>query len=415
MSPIDALRGYEYRFSSKPPLVSVEDYRRCARRRLPNMVWTFLENGADDEVTLERNHRDFRRWRLRQRALAGLTATDLSVHVGGQRLDLPVALSPTGLSGLFHWHGEAGAARAAERCGTRHVMSTYASYSIEEVAAGTQRSHWFQLYPWADEEFMGTMLDRARRADFGALFVTVDVPVIGNREGERRVGMGVRPVLTPRRLLDGAIHPRWSFDYLRHQRFVPRNLAEGGGARAAVRALRGQAARARTPSADPRGLRRSDLVSWRTLAWLREKWAGPLYVKGITEPEDADRCVELGCDGVVVSNHGGRQLDTVVSSIGALPVVADAISGRAEVLIDGGIRRGTDVVKALCLGATACMIGRPCLYGLSVGGEDGVMDILSILRTEIETTLNLMGCPAVTALDRSWIEPADDVPLEWSP
>lgn len=396
---LQALRGYDFRVSGRTAPITVEDYRGLARRALPEMVWEFVENGAEDETTLAHNQADFSRWRLRQKVLSGQEGKDLGVDVAGARLELPIALCPTGLNGLVHWHGELGAARAAERSGTRHVSSTVASYTLEEVAEGTRESHWFQLYPWGDREFIGALITRARAAGFGALFVTVDVPVVGVRERALRAGMptgmATPPVLTPRRLLNGALRPRWALGYVRHQRFVGRDLADAKGAEGAIQAGRAQA-----------GFMRPELVqflSWETLEWLRDQWTGPLFVKGVTEPDDALRCVELGCDGVVVSNHGGRQLDGMVSSIGALPGVADAVGDRGTVLLDSGIRRGRDVVKALCLGASACMIGRPFLYGLAVRGEKGVADILKILKTEIETTLTLMGCTSVKKLDRSWL------------
>jgi L-lactate dehydrogenase (cytochrome)/(S)-mandelate dehydrogenase len=399
---IKALDGMRFSLGKRRPPINVDEYRAAAQRTLPEMVWTFMENGAEDEDVVQRNRSDFGRWQLRQRVLTGATGKDLAVRVGGITLSLPLVLSPTGLNGLFNWEGEVGAARAAEAAGIRHISSTGASYSLEEVARATRAAHWFQLYPWGDRSFMDELVGRAERAGFGALFITVDVPVVGNREGEKRVGMTLPlPTLTPQRLFNGALRPRWTYGYLKHQRITLRNFVNDGGASAAARSVMAQA-----------GFMRPELLSWENLEWLRERWSGPAFVKGITEPEDARRVMDLGYDGIAVSNHGGRQLDKMTSAVGALPEIVDAVEGRGQILLDGGVRRGSDVVKALCLGATACMIGRPFLYGLAVGGRHGVADVIEIFRSEIERTLVLMGCESVSRLDRSWLREDDSrVPL----
>ena len=385
---------FEYRWRARPPLVTVDDYRTKARRSLPDMVWAYIENGAEDERTLRANREAFSRWNLRQRVLVGNTEADLRTTVAGVELALPVILAPTGLTGLAHWSGELGAARAAERAGTRLVLSTASSYSIEEVGAGTASDHWFQLYAFGDRDLLASLLDRAAAAGMSALFVTVDVPVIGNRIGERHRGMGVPPTLTPRRLLDGAIHPRWWYGLLRHQRVSARNFVEGGGARDAVRSVRIHT-----------GAIRADL-DWDDLAWTRARWRGPLFVKGVLEPDDAARAVDLGADGVVVSNHGGRQLNGASGSLDALPAVVDRVGDRAEVLFDGGIRSGADVITALALGARACLIGRPFVYGLAVAGEEGVSGVLRLLADEMNRNLLLMGCGSVAEVTRSCIAAA---------
>jgi L-lactate dehydrogenase (cytochrome)/(S)-mandelate dehydrogenase len=238
---------------------------------------------------------------------------------------------------------------------------------------------------------MASLIERAAGAGYGAMMVTVDVPVPSNRELEQRQGMGVPPVLTPGRLLDGARRPRWWYAFLKHQRVSLRNLGGEYGVRFGVRGAQRQL-----------GLWRPDL-DWDDLAWLRERWDGPMLVKGVLDPEDAVRCLEIGAAGVVVSNHGGRQLDGAPASLDALPPIAAAVGGRGAVILDGGIRRGSDVIKALCLGADAVMIGRPFVYGLAARGERGVAEVLAILTAEIERNLVLMGCPGVAALDRSWV------------
>lgn len=394
--------AFSYRLRTRPALVAVEDYRRAARRALPQMVWAYLDGGAEDERTLRANRTAFEAWNLRQRVLAGHRDADLAVTVGGERLDIPILLSPTGLTGLAHWTGELAAAQAAEAAGTRLVLSTASSHSIEEVAGGTDRDHWFQLYPWGDDlgqgptfmgsTFMGSMLERAADAGYRTLVITVDVPAQGNRTGERRTGMGHPPILTPRRVLDAAIRPRWWYGLLRHRRMTMRSLTATGGASGAVESASLQQRRMRPD------------LTWRDVAALRDRWKGPVLVKGILDPADAVTAIDdVGATGVIVSNHGGRQCNGVMASLDALPDVADAVGDRAAVLLDGGIRCGTDVVTALALGADAVMVGRPYLYGLAVAGRTGVEQVLAILAEETRKTLLLMGVGAVTDLGRDHV------------
>ncbi len=370
----------------------MEDYRRRARRAVPRMVWAYIDGGAEDMRTVAANRTAFDRWQLRQRVLTGHPARDdLSVTVGGETLSLPVLLSPTGLTGMTHWSGEPAVARAAERCGTRMVLSSASTYTVEEVAATTAARHWFQLYPWRDRELMGTLMSRAARAGVQTLVVTVDVPAQGGRDLELRHGMATPPVLTPARVLDAAVRPRWWYGLFRHRRVTVRHLDDQGGVGAAVRSVRRQA-----------GLIRVDL-GWDDVRWMRDEWGGRMFVKGVLDPEDAVQALDAGADGVVVSNHGGRQLDGAPASLDALPAVAAAVGGRGEVLMDGGIRRGSDIVKALCLGADAVCIGRPFLYGLAARGEAGVVDVLGILRAELARTMTLMGVHKVCDLGPSWL------------
>ena len=369
--------------------LSVDDYRRAARRALPPMAWAYLEGGAEDERTLQRNVDAFRAWGLKQRVLTGVAEPDLRVEVAGTTLSLPIALAPTGFTGFSHWHGELGAAQAAERCGTRAVISNAATYSLQEIADATAERHWFQLYPWGNNRaHMREMLARAEAGGYRALFVTVDVPVIGGRETEQRHGMTLPPVLTPRRVLECAAKPRWAYRLARHRRFTLRNLVEEEGMRAAVESVRRQQSYFYPE------------MTWADLDWVRSQWDGPLYVKGVMDPEDAEQAVSLGADGLVVSNHGGRQLESGVGTLDVLPQIAEAVGGRTQLLLDGGIRRGTDVVKALALGARAVLLGRAYVYGLAVAGSAGVEAVLELLRTELRRSLQLMGCPSVSELDR---------------
>ncbi|NRI66895.1 alpha-hydroxy-acid oxidizing protein [Rhodococcus sp. MS16] len=386
-----------FTLSSRTSPITVADYRERARKALPAMIWAYVDGGAEDELTLRANVDDFDKWALRSRVLTGNEGQGLTAKVGNTALDLPVFLSPTGMTGLIQWTGERAAARAAERVGTRAVISTASSYTVEEIADATSENHFFQLYPWTSvrtgESLAKKFIDRAHHAGYSALFVTVDVPVTGNREGERKRGMGIPPTLSPSRVLDAARKPRWAYNFLKHQRISSRMLVDERGAAAAVRSAQKQVS-----------LLRPELC-WDDLAKIRDLWDGPMYVKGILDPDDAAAAVRLGADGIVVSNHGGRQLDSALSSIEALPAVVDRVggSGGVPVYLDGGIRRGSDVVKALALGATAVGIGRPYVYGLAVGGEDGVAHVLEIFREEIARTLTLMGVRDIAELDRSHI------------
>jgi isopentenyl diphosphate isomerase/L-lactate dehydrogenase-like FMN-dependent dehydrogenase len=385
------LFGFDLRWAAPETLITVEDYRHAARRRLPAMVWSYVDGGADDRETLRDNREAFSRWALRSVTLAGNGTPDLATSVGGVPLSMPLMFAPTGFLGLSHWRGDIHAARAAAAAKTRYVVSTASSWSLEEIAEASPIGHFFQLYP-REGDIAAKLMRRAWAAGYRVMMVTVDVPVVGNRESERHNGMGIPPVMTPRRMLNIARHPAWAFNVLRHQRIGGRNLVNGAGIAAAVEAA----------DIQNREMVQATL-NWNDFAWMREQWKGKLYVKGVLDPADAVRAVELGADGVVVSNHGGRQLDFALSSLEALPGVVAAVGGRAEILLDGGVRRGTDVLKAVALGARAVMIGRPYVYGVAAAGEEGAAGILEIFRSEMLRSLTLMGCPSVAALDRSWV------------
>lgn len=388
--------GLELAWSSRSGgPITVEDYRERARRKVPGMVWAFVDGGAESEQTMRDNTDAFDRWRLVPRVLTGNQGDGLQAKVAGTVLSLPVFLSPTGMTGLVHWQGERAAARAAEAAGTRAVISTAASYTVEEIDEATSEDHFFQLYPWTSQStgqpLSQKFIERARSAGYSALFVTVDVPIGGNRLAERKRGLGIPPTITPARAISAAVRPRWAYGFVRHQRVTSRMLVDERGTRAAVASARVQ-----------QTLLRPDLV-WDDFARIRDMWDGPLVIKGILAADDAERAVNLGADAVMVSNHGGRQLDGAMSSLDALPAVVDRIGDRAQVLLDGGIRRGSDVVKALALGASAVGIGRPYVYGLAAQGQEGVEHVLGILREEITRTLTLMGVADVADLDRSHV------------
>lgn len=387
---------FAYRWRPPERLINVEDYRRAAAKRVPRLVWAYIEGGADDMVTVRRSQEAFLRWSLRARMMTAHPERRLATTVAGVEIDLPVLLAPTGALGLAQWRGDLDAARAAEAAGTRLILSTASSWSIEEVAAGTRSDHFFQLYPGG--EHTASLMERAWQSGYRVLFVTVDVPVLGNREGERRHGYGSAGalnrslILTPGEALNLVRHPRWVLDQFRHGRGTMRNLLPTSGVQAAldsIQILHREIDRA--------------TFSWADLEWIREQWPGAVYVKGLLDPEDAERAVAIGCQGVVVSNHGGRQLDHALASLEALPAVVGAVGEQAEVLFDGGVRRGTDIVKALALGARAVLIGRPLIYGLIVDRGRGVAAVLDIFRAELDRALALMGASGVDELDRDWL------------
>ncbi|MCK9897948.1 alpha-hydroxy acid oxidase [Frankia sp. AgB32] len=394
--------AFRYKLSSRSGPITVEDYRRRAKRAVPDMVWAYVDYGAEGMETLDANRSAFDRYMLRTKVLTGNEATDISVTVAGQDLSMPVLFAPTGLAGLSHWTGELGAGQAAERAGTLSIVTTAGSYSFDEVAAGTERDHFFQLYPWADlatgrHDLTSALMERARKSGYAAMFVTVDVPIHGNRETERKRGMGNPPVLTPARVANAAMRPKWWAAFLRHQRISVRNLVDNGGARAAVSSLTTQYRMMRPE------------LNWDDFAWMRANWQGPLFIKGVLDADDAQRAVALGADGVVVSNHGGRQLNCAPAALDALPAIAKRVGGSAQVLLDGGVRRGTDVVKALCLGADAVCVGRPYLYGLAAAGPAGAEHVANIFRDEITRCMTLMGVAKLEDLDESRLLPANSV------
>jgi isopentenyl diphosphate isomerase/L-lactate dehydrogenase-like FMN-dependent dehydrogenase len=395
------MNGFEYRLRSPEKLISVEDYRRRARQRLPRMVWNYVDGGADDEQTILDNRTAFNRWSLRPRALAGVARPSLACRVAGTDLRIPILLAPTGFTGLSYWKGDIAAVRAAESRGTRYTLSTVSSWSIEEVFSAASETHFFQIYPRTGG-ITAELMERAWRANCRVAFVTVDVPVIGNREGERKTGMGRPPVLTPARALNMATRPRWTYDVLRYGRIGGRNLVEAGGLKAALESVDVQAREFMMSS-----------LNWDDVKWIRDNWRGRLYLKGILRPDDAVRAADLGFDGIVVSNHGGRQLDCTQATLDALPAIAVAVGDRMEVLLDGGIRRGTDVVKALALGADAVMIGRPYVYGLAAAGELGVAAVLDILAQELERAMILLGAGNLAELGPDLLDRRGSPSIDW--
>ena len=365
---------------------TIEDLRRMAKRTVPKPIFDYVDGGAWGEVTYRRNRSAFEALALRPRALVDVSEIEMRTTVLGREIALPIIAPPTGLTGLTHPDGEAAIARAAHAAGTIYTQSALSSLSIEEVHAAAPGPKWFQLYVMTDRGIVRDMLSRAQAAGHEVLVLTVDVAVAGVRERDVRNRFSVPPRLTGRALLDGVIRPRWSAGFVARPRISPGNLpATAGGAAGHAQFV--------NRSFDP-------TVTWDDIAMLREHWDGPLVIKGIMRADDAQRAVEHGVEGIIVSNHGGRQLDHSQASIEALPAIVEAVGDRAELYLDSGVRRGTDIIKALALGARAVFVGRPLVYGLGAAGEAGARRALELLRAELATSLALAGYPRVAELGR---------------
>jgi L-lactate dehydrogenase (cytochrome) len=363
---------------------TIAELRDLARRKVPRAVFDFVDGGANDEITLRRNLTDLAAVRLLPRAMVDVSEVGTAVSVVGRQVALPLLGGPTGLTGLVHHEGEMAIARAVHEAGSIYTLSVFGSYSIEEVAAGAPGPTWLGLYLFRDRGLVRDIVQRAGEAGFGALVLTVDVPRAGARERDARNGLTIPPRVTLRSLASGARRPRWAANFLARPRITAASAAPAAGAVRHAAYIDSQF--------DPAS-------TWDDLVWLRELWSGPIVVKGLLRADDARHAVELGADAVVVSNHGGRQLDGACSSISALPAVADAVGDGAEVYLDGGIRRGGDIVKALATGARACLVARPLVYGLAAAGQAGVGHSLDILGNELRMALALAGCPDLGAVD----------------
>jgi L-lactate dehydrogenase (cytochrome) len=373
----------------------IADYRELARRRLPRFLFEYIDGGAGAQTTLRHNVSDFEQVKLRQRVMRDVSKLDLSTTLFGQPLSMPVALAPVGLSGLYARRGECQAAKAAERAGIRMSLSTLSLCGVEEVSRATGDPIWFQLYMIKDRGFMRDMLARARESGCSVLLFTVDLPVAGARWADARTGLanGHLPAAQFERMKAMAARPGWLWNVgLMGQPHDFGNVAPAmgkGGVREFWRWV---------------GASFDTTVTWKDMDWVREHWDRPMVIKGVLDPEDARASVAAGADGIVVSNHGGRQLDGVSSTIAALPKIADAVGDKTTVLLDGGVRCGTDVVRALALGAKGVLIGRPWAYALAARGGAGVSAMLEQFRKEIGITLALAGVPDVKMLGRDALD-----------
>lgn len=377
-------------------IASVADFREAARRRLPPFLFEYIDGGSYGEVTLRRNVADLAAVALRQRVLRDVSSLDLSTEVLGQKLAMPVALGPVGLSGMYARRGEVQAARAAAAAGVPMALSTLSACSIDEVTRGAGAT-WFQLYIVKDRGFVSDMIARAREAGCGALVLTVDLAVPGTRYRDYRAGLS-GSIGGRSRLRQVMARPDWAWDVAVHGRpMTLGNLEPLLGSGAALEDLMGWVSRNFDAS-----------VTWKDVEWVRDQWKGPLIVKGILDPDDAREAVANGVDGIVVSNHGGRQLDGVSSTARALPRVAEAVAGRMPVLVDGGVRSGLDAVRMLALGADFVLLGRAWAYALAAAGEAGVAHVLKLIDAEMRVAMALTGVARIAEIDGQILDRAGD-------
>ena len=368
--------------------LNIDDLRVAARQRAHRMVFDYIDGGADDEVSLGRNTKAFDDYDLLFKVLAGADNVDMSTTLLGEKIDVPFFASPAAGHRLFHTHGERGVAKAADSAGTIFSLSTLSSVSIEEIAALTNGPKWFQLYVWKDRGLVKEMMDRAREAGYKALILTVDFPIAGNRERDPRNGFSIPPKVGVKQAWHALRAPAWSLDYVIRPSVKYANL-----------------------SADTAAVSLQDFVyeqfdagfNWRDAEWLLGEWDGPAVIKGVVRPDDARRAVDLGFNAVMVSNHGGRQLDRSPAPVHVLESIVDAVGPDAEVILDGGVRRGTDILIALALGARAVGFARPFLYGLAAAGEAGARRAMDILTNELRRDMVLLGTDRVSKIKRSLV------------
>lgn len=382
-------------------VVNIEDLRRIAQARVPKPVFDYLDGGAEAEFTLAENVRAFREVTFRPRGAVAVRDCQLKTNVLGYEIALPAMLAPVGYSRLMHPEGEVAAARAAGEAGTGYILSTISGHKLESVRAASSGPVFYQLYLLGGRKAAEAGLERARKAGFSGLVITVDTPVAGMRERDPRNGM--------KELMGSSVFAKIPFisEFLSHPGWLISFLLDGGVPKLENIVIPGQGP---MELLDVAAALSESTVTWEDLSWIRELWKGPIIVKGLLTGDDARRAIDKGAAAVVVSNHGGRQLDSVSPTLRALPEVVAAVNGRIEVLMDGGVRRGSDIVKALCLGARAVLIGRAYAFGLAAAGHTGVTRALQILRADVERTLRLLGCASISELNRSYVE----IPATWA-
>ena len=369
------------------------DFRKLAKKKLPSPIFNYIDGGADDEVTLKRNTDSFDQCDLVPNVLAEVGSPDLSTKIFGKKIDLPVFLSPTAMQRLYHPDGDKASARAAEKYGTFYSMSSMANTSIEEISNISSGPKLFQLYVHKDKSITDDLIDRSKRAGFDGMCLTVDTLVAGNRERDHRTGFTTPPKLTIQSLLSFAMHPNWVLNYLINPKFELANVCnktEKGTniSKSVIDYVNEQYDRS---------------MSWKDAEYIVQKWNGPFALKGVMSVEDAKKAIDIGCTAIMVSNHGGRQLDGSRSPFDQLKAISDAVGDKIEIILDGGVRRGTHVLKALSAGAKACSFGRMFLFGLSAGGQNGVEKVLQNMKDEIERNMILMGCKSLNDLNGSKI------------
>jgi L-lactate dehydrogenase (cytochrome) len=380
---------------------SIADLRAVARRRLPRGVFDYIDGGAEDERTMRENVQAFARYRFEPTVLRGIEQVDTATTLFGQRLPCPLVLAPTGFTRIAHPDGELAVARAAARAGLPYTLSTMSTRSIEEVAAVSDGAKWFQVYVWRDRGLVRNMLQRAHAAGYEAIVITVDTAVLGRRERDVRRGFTIPPKIGPATLIDGMLHPQWTWRFVRNEPILFANVV-------------GHAA---FDGTDPIGLTEfvgaqfDPTLSWSDVDWFRENWSGRIILKGMQRVDDALHAVDAGVDAIALSNHGGRQLDDAPPVLDLVAPVAEALGGRCPIICDGGVRRGSDIVKAIALGADACMIGRAYLYGLGAAGERGVDHVLGHLASGMARTMALTGVHSVPEIGPDLVARVDHPPV----
>ena len=390
-------RGYERDRTARKlsKAADVADLRAMAKKRMPGGCFDYIDGAAQDEVTAENNISAYKNYYFRPRVLRDVAAIDTSTTLLGGRVPFPLMIAPTGFDRIAHSQGELAVARAAHRMRIPYSLSTMGTRSIEEVAGVNEGRKWFQVYVWRDKPVLKEMLERAAAADYEGIMITVDTAVLGRRERDVRRGFSLPPKIGFDTIIDGIRHPRWTADFLRAE---PIQFANVKGSSAV-----GDGSTPVTLS-DYINSQFDPSLSWSDIAWFRDNWSGMIMIKGVQTVEDAEIAADMGLDGVILSNHGGRQLDYAPSPIDLVAPVADAVGDKTSIICDGGVRRGSDIVKAVAMGADACMIGRAYFYALGAAGERGVDWVLEFLRAGVEHTMALSGVGSIDNLDRDLIQ-----------
>ena len=368
-----------------------EDFRKLAKKNLPAPIFHYIDGGSDDEVTLRRNTESFSNCDLVPNILAGVGEPDMSVEVFGKKIKIPLFLSPTAMQRLYHHDGDKASARAAEKFGTFYSMSTMSTSSIEEVSNVSSGPKLFQLYIHKDQTLTDDLIDRCKRSGFNAMCLTVDTVVAGNRERDHRTGFSTPPRLTLKSLLSFALHPEWSLNYLFREKFKLANIVHMTDKGSSIdRSVVGYINEQFDPS-----------MNWKDAEYCVKKWNGPFALKGVMSVDDAKRAIDIGCTAIMISNHGGRQLDGSRSPFDQVKAISDAVGDKLEIILDGGVRRGTHVLKAIAAGAKACSFGKMFLFSLAAGGQQGVEHLLKNMHDEINRNMVLMGCKNLKELNSS--------------
>ena len=370
---------------------NVEDFKKLAKKKLPSPIFHYIDGGSDDEITLNRNTESFNKCDLVPNVLADVSKVDLSTHVLGQKIEFPLFLAATAMHRLYHHHGELATAKAAEKMGTIFGTSTMATTSIEKIGENTKGPKLFQLYIHKDRGLTDNLIERCKNAGFNSLCLTVDTVVAGNRERDHRTGFSTPPKLTLGSLISFITHPEWTFNYLRSEKFTLSNIIH----------MTDKGSTIDKSVMDYINEQFDPGMNWKDAEYCVKKWGGPFALKGVMSVEDAKKAIDIGCSAIMISNHGGRQLDGSRAPFDQLAEIVDAVGDKIEVILDGGIRRGTHVLKALALGAKACSFGKGYLFALGAGGLKGVEAILDKMKSEIKRDMILMGCRSVKDLNKN--------------